>query len=153
MTMLVQPVLNNLLAALGSHRALADDPAVDEAAAALLDALGPALRLAAMEFAQQAASEVRAQLDGHAVDVVVVDGDPALRVTATSTGAGAQPEEDLDARITLRLPPTLKRLIEDAATIDGDSVNSWVVDTLATRTHRAAGRRGRGGSVTEGFDL
>ena len=146
----VQPVMNNLLAALGTHRSLADDPAVDEASSALIDALGPALRIAAMEFAQQAAAELAAQLSDHSVDVVLVDGDPMLRVGEISTATSDAVGEDLDARITLRLPPTLKRLIEDSATVDGGSVNSWVVDTLAKRTNRPTGT---GRRVTEGFDL
>ena len=57
--------------------------------------------------------------------------------------------EDLDARITLRLPPTLKQLIEDAAQTNGDSVNSWVIDTLGKR----ANQRGRGKHYNESFDL
>lgn len=150
--MQVKPVLNNLCASLDAHRALADDPAVDEAATALIDALGPALQLAAMEFAQQAAAEVGAQLGDHVIDVVIADGDPTLRVTEAARAGSEPTDEDLDARITLRLPPTLKRLIEDSATVDGDSVNSWVVDTLSKRTSRAAGK-GRGRRVTEGFDL
>ncbi|MFW2333053.1 toxin-antitoxin system HicB family antitoxin [Ilumatobacter sp.] len=148
--MQVQPVLNNVRAALAAQGSLADDPAVDEATAALVDAIGPALQMVAMEFAQQAADEVRAQLAGHAVDVLIVDGDPTLRVTETSTSSNESPAEDLDARITLRLPPSLKRLIEDAAVVDGDSVNAWVVDALAKRTKRSPGGTNR---VTEGFDL
>ena len=148
--MQVGPVLNNLRAALRAQGSLADDPAVDEATSALVDAIGSALQMVAMEFAQQAADEVRAQLAGHSVDVLVVDGDPTLRVTEATAVADDRPAEDLDARITLRLPPTLKRLIEDAAVVDGDSVNTWVVDALAKRTKRTRGGNHR---VTEGFDL
>ena len=51
---------------------------------------------------------------------------------------------DADAR------EALKRLIEDSATLDGDSVNAWVVDALSRRAKRPVepGRR-----VTESFDL
>lgn len=152
--MQLAPVLNGLRASLESQRTLAgDDPAVAEAMAALIDALGPALRLAATELAQQAAIEVAAQLDDRAVDVVLVDDDPVLRVApASASSASSATGEDFDARITLRLPPSLKSLIEDAATGDGDSVNSWVVDALDARARRA-GAAGRGGRVTEGFDL
>lgn len=143
-------MLNNLRAALRAQGSLADDPAVDEATSALVDAIGPALQMVAMDFAQQAADEVRAQLAGHSVDVLVVDGDPTLRVTEATAAADDPPAEELDARITLRLPPTLKRLIEDAAVVDGDSVNTWVVDALAKRTNRTRGGNHR---VTEGFDL
>jgi len=148
----VESVLNGLRASIEHQRMLAgDDPAVDDAVGSLLDALDPAVRLAALELAQQAAIEVGAQLSEHRVDVVLVDGDPNLRLAeVASQQSGEHPNEDLDARITLRLPPSLKRLIEDAANSDGGSVNAWVVDTLSKRATRSepSGRR-----VTESFDL
>jgi hypothetical protein len=86
----------------------------------------------------------------HAVDVVLEGGDPVLRVgDAAPTGERRHPSEDLDARITLRLTPTLKQLIEDAAQNAGDSVNSWVVDTLGKR----ARLRGSSKQYTDSFDL
>jgi predicted HicB family RNase H-like nuclease len=147
----VQPVLNGLRAALVTQGALAgDDPAVEAAISSLVDALGPALRLAALELAEQAAAEVDAQLTDRSVQVTVSEGDPALRVTDAVETAAEPSREEFDARITLRLPPSLKRLIEDSATIDGDSVNAWVVDALSRRAKRSVdpGRR-----VTESFDL
>jgi len=146
----VQPVINDLVAALRNQRGLAsDDPSLDAAVSALVEALGPALRLAAMEFAQQAAVEVGAQLVDRTVDVLVVDGDPALRVSEPSSAA-EPPTAEFDARITLRLPPSLKNLIEQSASVDGESVNGWVVDALNKRARRSpdVGRR-----VTDGFDL
>lgn len=147
----VQPVITKLRSTLVNQGVLAGgDPTVDAAIAALVDALEPAMQMAALELAQQAATELGAQLPDRMVDVVVVDGDPTLRVGDAPGAPQSEPAEDLDARITLRLPPSLKRLIEDSATIDGDSVNSWVVDALSKRAKRPAshGRR-----VTESFDL
>ncbi|MBI4885349.1 MAG: DUF1778 domain-containing protein [Actinobacteria bacterium] len=147
----VQPVLNGLRASLANQGALAGgDPAVDAAVGALIDALGPALQLAAFELAQQAATELGAQLPDRTVEVVVVDGDPALRITEVASGAPDTPDEDFDARITLRLPPSLKSLIENSATVDGDSVNAWVVDALAKRARRGSGRARQ---MTDSFDL
>lgn len=150
--MQVQPILNGLRASLESQRNLAGgDAAIDDAVAWLAEALGPALRIAALELAQQAAVEVSAQLDDRDIDVVVIDGDPNLRVTdETASPRGEANDEDFAARITLRLPPSLKNLIEEAATSEGGSVNGWVVDTLSKRAPRPD-RRGR--RVTEGFDL
>lgn len=150
--MQVEPVLNGLRASLESHHFFAGgDAAVNDAVGWLTEALGPALRIAALELAQQAAVEVAAQLDDRDIDVVVVDGDPTLRVTdAAPSARGDSPEEDFDARITLRLPPSLKHLIEDAASTEGGSVNGWVVDALSKRAARS---EGRGRRVTEGFDL
>jgi hypothetical protein len=92
---------------------------------------------------------VRAQLPDHIVDVVLSDGDPALRIGETPRATESRQAEDLDARITLRLTPTLKQLIEDAAESSGDSVNSWVVEALGKR----ARQRGRGKHYNESFDL
>ena len=60
------------------------------------------------------------------------------------------PEEDFDARITLRLPPSIKDIVERAASDSGDSVNTWVVKTLAGRAHSNRPSRRR---VAETFDL
>jgi predicted HicB family RNase H-like nuclease len=123
-------------------RLAGDDPAVEDAAAALLAALGPALRQAAYELAEQAAIEVGAQVPGYSVDVVLRDGEPALAVRAAdATSSAAFTTDDLEARLTLRLPASLKGLIEESASESGDSVNSFVVKTLAGR---AGQRRGRG---------
>lgn len=149
--MQVRPIITTVQAVLLNQASLAgDDPAVELAVQQLVEALAPALQSAAYELAEQAAAEVRAQIPEHGVDVVLEGGDPVLRVgDAPTSGDRRQPSEDLDARITLRLTPTLKQLIEDAAQSAGDSVNSWVVDTLGKRA------RGRGSSkqYTDSFDL
>jgi hypothetical protein len=152
LTVNVQPVLNSLHAALAGQGGLATgDPAVEAAMTHLTDALGPALRIATLELAQQAAAEVGAQLPDHTIEVVLVDGDPALRVTESRAAPERPPSEELDARITLRLPPSLKQLIEDAAVTGGDSVNAWVVDTLSSYAAKVKSRRGA--KYTQSFDL
>ncbi len=149
--MQVEPVLNGVRAALANQATLASgDPAVAAAVAALIDTLGPALHVAALELAQQAAAEVGAQLTDRTVEVVFVDGDPALRVAEAGTRTSEASGEEFDARITLRLPPSLKTLIESSATHDGDSVNAWVVDALSKRARRG---NNRGRQTTESFDL
>ena len=148
--MQIRPVINAVEATLVSQATVASsDPAVEAAVNQLVAALGPALHVAAMEIAEQAAAEVRAQLPDHTVDVVLSDGDPALRVGEAPRVADSRQAEDLDARITLRLTPTLKQLIEDAAQNSGDSINAWVVDALGKR----ARQRGRGKHYSESFDL
>lgn len=147
----VEPVVNRVRATLLSQGVLAGgDPAVEGAISALAEALDPALQLAALELAQQAATEVGAQLPDGTVEVVAIDGDLSLRVTERSGSTPVEPAEDFDARITLRLPPSLKQLIEDSASGDGDSVNSWVVEVLSKRAKRPTAR---GRRTTEGFDL
>lgn len=126
------------------------DPTVEAAARAVLAAIDPAMRQIALDFAQQAALEVAAQLPDSEVEVVIVDGEPALRVRPTDK----QPEEvatgDYEARVTLRLPEALKDLVEQNADDAGDSVNSWVVKALASSARKRASRSGR---VSESFEL
>lgn len=120
-------------------------PEIEAAAAALLGVLEPALREAALDLAGQAAAEVAAQLPGHQVEVVVVDGEPELRVRSEGDEFVAiGSSEPLDARITLRLPPQLKELIESSAVERGESVNSWLVRALSgvtIQTSRGPGRK------------
>ncbi len=148
----VQPVLNSLRASLVSSGSLGGpDPTIDAAISQVLDALGPALRVAAIELAEQAAGEVRAQLPEHMVDVVLADGDPTLRISEGATPPAEKPPlEDLDARITLRLPPSLKALIERAADSTGESINAWVVEALGKRARTS---RKPGQHYSQSFDL
>ena len=121
------------------------EPEVEGAARVLLAALEPALRQIAFDLAEQAAVEVAAQMPGHEIDVVVSEGEPELRVRRGDPGDVASPGESLDARITLRLPPTLKEMVEMAADQKGESINSWLVRTLSERT--AERTRLRGGRI------
>jgi hypothetical protein len=105
------------------------DAAVAEAADAVLASLEPALRQAALELAEQAATELGAQLPGNAVDVVISDGQPTLRIRQTDEPVTVS-TDDLDARMTVRLPEDLKDDLEVVATELGDSVNTFVVRAL-----------------------
>jgi hypothetical protein len=150
--MQLQPVVNSVQAALAGQGPLAGgDVAVEEAIDHLVRALGPAIRQAAMELAEQVAYEVRAQLPDRIVDVVLTDGDPTLRITEAPATADPSANEDLDARITLRIPPSLKTLIEDAAETAGASVNGWVLDALSKRARKTP--QGHGFRTTHSFDL
>lgn len=125
----------------------ASDPAVESAGAALLAAVQPALRGLAFDLAEQAAAEVRAQLPGQSVEVVLEQGEPFLRVRAEQPSAGrTASEEGADARITLRLTPRLKEIVEAAAADHGESLNSWLVNLLSVHGDRprARGRRVEG---------
>jgi hypothetical protein len=108
--------------------------------------LRPAFQQAAFRLAEQAAAEIGAQLAGYSVAVVLEDGEPSLLVREDSTARSTLPE-DLSARITLRLPDSLKDELEAAAGETGDSVNAFVVKALSTRASRRASRR-----ITETFE-
>lgn len=126
---------------------MSGDDAVERATQAMLLSLEPALQRAAMQLAEQAAAEVDAQLPDARVDVVVSDGDPTLVVRSSQEAGPAFGVEDLEARLTLRLPSQLKDQIEQAAGDAGDSINSYVIKSLS----RTSGRRKGGRRVSETF--
>ncbi|HKZ19925.1 MAG TPA: toxin-antitoxin system HicB family antitoxin [Acidimicrobiia bacterium] len=126
--------LHNLESAIEAQLALVADPAVEAGGRAVLAALRPALKEAAMELANQATEEVAAQLPAYRVELFLADGEPSIRVSADESTATSV-EGDFDARITLRLPPAIKDIVERAASESGDSVNAWVVKTLAGKVH------------------
>jgi HicB-like protein involved in pilus formation len=108
-------------------------------------ALEAALRLRLLEAITDAAHELTSQLDGH-VEVRLVGGDPSLVYVEGEPEHGWQPGEDaFTARITLRLPGSLKASLEAVATREGISVNSWLVQAISRGLERRqstrAGRR------------
>lgn len=128
--------LTRLEAALTAQLALlGGEAALGGAAGSLYAALEPAFRQLGLDLAEQAAAEVGAQLPEREVDVVLVDGEPGIRIRSGTEDAPPATDE-LDARLTLRLPEALKRSVEEAAEAAGDSVNTWIVKTLAARTRR-----------------
>ena len=118
------------------------DSEFEAMATTLLASLEPVIRQIALDLAEQAAVEVAAQLPGHEIDVVMSEGEPSLRVRSAE-GGDEVGGESLDARITLRLPPTLKEKVEVAADEVGESVNSWLVRTLASQASGRARRSSR----------
>ena len=119
---------------------LADDPAIEQAVDALVTAVVPAVKQAVLELVEQAAAEVSAQLTVGSLEVVLSEGEPSLVVRSDESTPSFSTDE-LEARMTVRLPNQLKSALEEAADDAGDSVNSFVLKTLATGTSRS--RRGR----------
>jgi hypothetical protein len=119
----------------------------------LLDVLRPALRQTMMEVVEMAAQEVNGQLVGQRVEVRLVDGEPELNVRADESMVPSPPPPpeavDAEARITLRVPAYLKDLIAEAAEGAGDSVNTFVVETLRSKAYE----RGATNSVRRTIDL
>ena len=122
----------------GQLRMAGDDPAIEAAGEAILASIEPAIRQAGMSFAEQAAAEVGAQIPDRRVEVVLSEGQPSL-VVRDSDDTITVTTDNLDARMTVRLPEDLKDDLEDAAQSMGDSVNTFVVRALAGTTR--AGKR------------
>jgi len=120
--------------------------AADLLAVALESSLGRRLQ----EALAEAALELSAQLERGRVEVRVAGSDPELvYIEEPADEPGENADELLNARITLRLPGSLKSRLEAAAAADGLSVNTWLVQTLnrvlaprpsgATNRHRLTG--------------
>lgn len=145
--MQLEPITNEIDATIQAQLQLAD-PAVAESAAIFLTAFAPAVRQGLLRAVEQAAAEISAQLGDRRADVRLVDGEPELSVSNLEPTPTAG-DDELEARLTLRLPSNLKQVIEDAAAGSGESINGWVVDALRSRTKRGAATR----HVRESFDL
>jgi hypothetical protein len=62
-------------------------------------------------------------------------GDEITLVFVADELPPVDPNTEMSARITLRLPNELKELIEGAATVDGVSLNSWLLRTVQQNSH------------------
>jgi predicted HicB family RNase H-like nuclease len=128
------------------------DEQVAAAADRLSQALASSLRLRLLELVSEAALEVSSQLrDGH-VEVRLAGQEPSLVYVEHDEAAPPPAAEDgLTARITLRLPDSLKTSVEGAAAREGVSVNSWIVKALARGLTSAVDPSGRIGSRLTGY--
>lgn len=107
------------------------DEATARVAEILSGAIESSLARRIQDVLAEAALELDAQLDSGHVEVRVAGREPELvYVRDDGSAPEAVADEALSARITLRLPDALKRRIEDAASREGISVNTWVVRSL-----------------------
>jgi predicted HicB family RNase H-like nuclease len=111
------------LAALG-------DEDTQRAAQLLAAALESALGRRLLEALNEATLELTDQLDGARVEIRLAGDEQQLVLVREQEAAGAGGEEESSARITLRLPESLKARIEAAAAREGASVNTWIVQLL-----------------------
>src|SRR3954471_4468892 len=119
-----------------------------QAAERLSFPLDSSSRLALMEAVSQAAAEITAEMPNGGVDVrlngreldFVVHGTSAAPAEAASgpTPAAADEAEDDGnvARITLRIPESVKTRAEEMAARSGHSLNTWLVNVVRAATNR-----------------
>ncbi len=144
--------------------AAAGGPDVEELAGRLATALEAAGRLAILEALAEAVGDITADLSPGSVDlrlrgrdvdfVVTRPGTPGAPATVMAT-PGPSPEtgesDDIGtSRTTLRLPDTLKARAEQAATVEGLSLNTWLVRAV-TAALEPARRSNVSGSTYTGW--
>jgi HicB family len=147
--MQLEPHVESLRAELARLAELGDEN-VAAAAARLSAALGPTLSMRLLGLLSEAALEVSSQLPAGHVELRLAGEEPSLVYVPDEAAAQPTPADDaLTARITLRLPDSLKTSLEAAAAQDGVSLNSWIVKALARGLTLAA--TSRIGSRLTGF--
>ncbi len=105
-------------------------PDVARAAELVGDAIDPALRMVLLDVLTDAANDLTAALDGPTVEVRLRGREPELVVSGPAPEPAPAPlpsDDEGTARLTLRLPETLKGRAEQAAASEGLSVNNWLV--------------------------
>lgn len=117
---------------LAAAAALAADEPTAEAARRLSQALGSSLHLRLLDLVTEAAADLSAAVPGR-IEVRLAGRDPELVYVDEETESAPTlgPDDALTARITLRLPDSLKIQLDVAASREGVSTNSWIVRALA----------------------
>ena len=139
----LSPYLQRLAEDLEKVTALADDQ-TRATAARLITALEPGLRSVLIEAVSDTAALVTADLDD-VVAVVRMEGrDPVISVEraegATTTAIPTHDDSEEDsARITVRLPQSLKQRAESRAAEADQSLNTWIVHAIRRSAHDEPG--------------
>jgi hypothetical protein len=115
------------LAELGDERSA-------QVARRLGDALGSNLRLKLLDLLSQAALEVNSKLPSGHIEVRLAGQEPELIFVESPDESAGTVGEELSARISLRLPESLKGAVEKAAAREGVSTNAWLVRAIARAT-------------------
>ena len=106
------------------------DEKTAHAAELLSVALESSLARRLQDILAEAALELNTQLaDGH-VEIRIAGRDLEFVVVREDDDAPDAVDEAFSARITLRLPESLKQRIESSASREGASVNTWLVQAL-----------------------
>jgi hypothetical protein len=135
--------------------AAAGTPETQAAAALLGGALEASLRLCLLDVLSALAAEVTASGDVE-VELRVHGREPQVVVTAPTPEAPTDAADLADddrgtARLTVRLPESLKERAEEQAGRDGLSVNAWMVRAVHGALHPSPAPHARGPRRTTGY--
>ena len=111
----------------------------------LTEALGSNLRLKLLDLFSQVAVELSSKLPSGHIEVRLAGQEPELVFVDAPGEAAGMTGEELSARISLRLPDSLKTAVEKAADREGVSTNAWLVRAIAraaeSRPVKVSGKR------------
>lgn len=152
------PYVESLRADLEAAAAAGTD-ATRETARLLSAALEPAVRLSLVDALSAMAAEVTAtggagsveiRMHGREPQVVVLSEEPAAEPPVAPPAPPPPPEADDEggtARVSLRLPESLKAQTEERAAAEGLSLNSWIVRAVHHAVHGGAHWNAHGWSI------
>ena len=111
------------------------DERSQQIATRLGEVLSSNLRLKLLDLFSQAALELSNKLPSGHIEVRLAGQEPELVfVDAPGDAGGTMAGEELSARISLRLPESLKTAVEKSAASEGVSTNAWLVRAIARAT-------------------
>ena len=126
-------VLEGLQEDLQSLAELGDERSA-QIASRLGEVLGSTLRLKMLDLFSQVAVELSNKLPSGHIEVRLAGQEPELVFVDSPAGDSGLVGEELSARISLRLPESLKTTVEQAAAREGISTNAWLVRAIARAT-------------------
>ena len=119
--------------------------------------LESAVRLMLLEALSAAADEITRELAPGSVELRLRSGEPEFVVTADEPAPEPAPalppegDEAATARINLRLPEQLKAGVEQAASRERLSVNSWLIRAIAGALNDNPRSPQRGGRIGQAY--
>ena len=127
--------------------------ATAEVARQLSVVLEPALHRRLLDAITEAAHELTTQIPNGHVEVRIEGAEVRLAFVQEAQEPSAAPAGDdaYTARITLRLPDSLKASVEERAAREGVSVNTYLVNLIARHGDRPFGSGPRGGKRLVGY--
>ena len=151
----LSPYLESVRSGVAQASALADEQ-TQHIAERLGTAIEASTRLALIEALSDAAGTISAELAPSSVELRMVGSDPEFVISvqtaeaeptlllpesgdeALSESSSAEADDEPVARITLRLPQSVKMRVDEMASTDGISTNAWliraVMDALIDRS-------------------
>jgi len=119
------------------------DDTVAEAAERIAAVLARSVPSRILDLLSDAAAELSDVLPAGRIETRVAGDDVELAYVEDERAPEGDADGVLSARITLRLGESLKARVEEAATSEGVSVNTFIVHTLERgSSNRSRGRRG-----------
>ena len=141
--MKLSPHVDALQQDLAAAAALGDERSA-EIGARLADAAARSAPLRFLEALGDAVLEANEQLPSGHLELRLAGGDPSVVFVEAEGAVPAAPaDEPSAARLTLRLPASLKSELEAAAGAEGVSLNTWLVRALSGAASRPSPRSGR----------